>query len=359
MSPSPTSANARGVTPQRPSWWHREKQGLILGLIMLVPSIPLLFTPLAAGMSLTFPGMIVAMQAVLYGGARKGAIVTAVAVVAIGIAPIGLNYPWLGALFVAALGLLVGYAAYRGLDQPAYTGAWLVGMTMILGPALTAPQLADGVTVTPSYILILTALTAVGGAWMFVVMLLLTRKMPARPLDRLPRERAIVYGVTLAILTGPVALVALTWFKFSLVGWVILTVYIMVRPKFKGTDVVHGTERKVLNRGLGTVAGVLIASVIALFVHNPNVLVLIGAVLLGPALDRLISGYPYWQYVVLFTPAMVFLDANGVNIPGTAVERVVCTFIGLGLALASLWFNGTFTFAWILKSEQRRALAAP
>ena len=329
-----------------------------LVLIMTAPAIVLAFTPMAAAMGATIPGLLAASIGVLVGGVRRGLMVTVMAIVAVGLAPLGLLYPILGVLVITGLGVLVGYAAYRGMDQPVYTVNWLVAMTMLAPPALTASQLADGVTITPRYLGALVAVTAVGGLWAFLVMCLVDRRLPPRPVKRLPKEESIVYGATIAVLTGASAAVALTWFKYSLAGWVILTIYIISRPNFKGTDVVHGMRRKALQRAVGTVGGVIIASLIATFIHNPNVLLLIGALLIGPAMSRLVGGHPYWQYVALFTPAMVFLDSNGVHAQEIALERIVCTFIGLALAMLGLWFNRRFVFPWIIRTQQERAAAS-
>ena len=87
---------------------------------------------------------------------------------------------------------------------------------------------------TPSYILMLTGVTAIGAVLGVLVHVGDPQEALHPPLAPLHRESAMVYGATLALLTGTAAAVALTWFPYSLAGWVILTIYVIFRPVYKG-----------------------------------------------------------------------------------------------------------------------------
>lgn len=322
-----------------------------VGVLVGMPAVALMFTPLSPGAGATFPGVMVAALGLILCGARRGFGVTVWGVLAVSLAPIGLAYPAVGVMFIVCLGASTGIAAFKGMDMPIYMVNALVALTMINPPSLTQTQVDDGVTVTPTYLLTLLAITALGGLWTFGCLFVLRHKIPAVPTKSLHRESAIVYGATLALLTGAVAAVALTWFPHSLAGWVILTIYVIFRPSFKGTDVAHGMWNRAEHRTAGTIIGVLIATALAAAIHNPNVLVLVGIGFMVAALTINLGGAPYWQYVMLLTPAMVVMDSGGVNTDWVGLERIVCTLIGLAMALSALEFNRRFTFPWITKAK--------
>ena len=321
-------------------------------LIAAVPIIVLMFTPFGPGAGAASLGIIATALGVVIGGVRRGFLVMVWNIVAVGICPIGLVYPALGVMFVVILGGLTGFAAYRGMDAPVFMVSLLVGLTMLNPPALTAEQVSNGVTVTPTYILSLTGVTAAGAIWMFLFMTAVYKKLPHPPYVPLHRESAMVYGATLALLTGVAAAVCLTWFPYSLTGWVILTIYVIFRPVYKGDTVVHGMHSRVIHRIIGTVGGVLIAAAVAFVVTNPNVLILIGLVFFVAAGSRQLRGAPYWQFVIFLTPGVIFMTSSGVHVDHVALVRLLCTIIGIVMALAALEFNRHFTFPWIAESKR-------
>ena len=341
---------------------HKRPSGLksflfILALvaILAVPAICLMFTPLAPGAGAAMPGAIVATLAVLIGGVRRGLIVTVWAVIALGIAPAGLQFSALGVFFIVCIGASTGFAAYRGMDMPVLVLNSMVALTMLNPPSLTSSEVADGVHANPKYVVTLMAVTALGAFWSFATMCLLRTKLPHLPLVPLHREPAIVYGATLAFLTGIVGAVALTWFQYSLVGWTILTIYMVIRPTFKGTDVTHGMRKKAAHRAVGTVGGVIIAAALAAVIHNPNALVIAGIVFLVVAVYLQLVGVPYWEFVILLTPAMVFMDGSGQRVDRVAVIRILCTFVGIALAMGALEFHRRYTSPWLEQSKFREA----
>ena len=321
-------------------------------LISAVPIIALMFTPFGPGAGAAALGVIAPALGVVIGGVRRGFLVMVWNIVAVGICPIGLVYPALGVMFVVIIGGLTGFAAYRGMDAPVFTVSLLVGLTMLNPPALTAEQVSNGVTVTPIYILSLAGVTAAGAVWVFLFMTVVYQKLPHPPHVPLHRESAMVYGATLALLTGLSAAVSLTWFPYSLTGWVILTIYVVFRPVYKGDTVVHGMQRRVIDRIIGTVGGVLIAAAVAFVITSPNALVLIGLVFFVAAGSRLLNGASYWQFVIFLTPGVIFMTSSGVHVDHVALVRLLCTIIGIVMALAALEFNRRFTFPWIAQSKR-------
>lgn len=328
---------------------------LIIAIFIVVSSLPiigLMFTPLGPGAGAAALGIIATAMGIVVGGVRRGFHVMLWNIIAIGLCPIGLVYPAVGVMIFIVLGALTGLAAYRGMDTPIFTLSVLVGITMLNPPALTAAQVSDGVTVTPSYILMLTGVTAIGAVWVFLFMSAIHKKLPHPPLAPLHRESAMVYGATLALLTGTAAAVALTWFPYSLAGWVILTIYVIFRPVYKGDTVVHGMHRRVINRIIGTIGGVVIAGAVAYFITNANALILLGIVFFVAAGSRQVIGAPYWQFVLFLTPAVIFMTSSGVHVDRVGLVRLACTAIGIVMALGALEFNRRFTFPWIAESKR-------
>lgn len=316
-----------------------------------VPTMALMFTPLESGVGVTASAAVVGGLGAVFGDVRRGVIVTVWGIVALSVAPVGLVHPAVGAIAVACMGASTGVAATRSLDLPIYMLNAMVAMTMLNPPVILGSSVQQGGTVPPGYVATMVGLATIGGAWGFIVMRSLRTKLPHPPEFHLQQEAAVVYGATLAFLTGWVAAVSLTWFAPSLAGWTILTIYLIARPVFPGDDIVHGMRKKARRRVLGTVVGVIVASVLAALIPDADALILVGLGFLVVAFSRLLAGVPYWQYVALLTPAMVFMDGNGIAVERTGVERVVCTIIGLVLALAALEFNRRLTFPWIARAK--------
>lgn len=331
------------------------KSVIIMAAIVLVAAVPivgLMFTPFGPGAGTAALGIIATAIGVVTGGVRRGFLVMVWNIVAVGLCPIGVVYPAMGAMFFVILGVVTGFAAYRGMDAPVFTVGVLVGLTMLNPPALTAAQVSQGVTVTPSYILSLTGVTAVGAVWTFLFMTVVYKKLPHPPIAPLHRESAMVYGATLALLTGLAGAILLTWFPYSLGGWVILTIYVIFRPVYKGDTVVHGMHRRVVHRIVGTIGGVAIAAAVSFVIISPNAVILIGLVFFVLAGSRMLSGAPYWQFVIFLTPGVIFMTSSGVQVDHVALVRLLCTAIGIVMALVALDFNRRFTFPWIAESKR-------
>lgn len=140
--------------------------------------------------------------------------------------------------------------------------------------------------------------------------------------------------------------------------WLILTVYMIFLSAFLSDDALPAMRRKMVYRAVGTVGtvgGIFIAAGLALVVTNQNALVICALVFATLAASRTLASAPYWQLVVLLTPAMVFLDSGGVHVDVTALTRLACTLIGIVLAAGAMEFNRSFTFPWIRESAELEA----
>lgn len=354
---SPSVAAAPAKTP--PSGVRLLLTAAVLMAILALPIVALMFTPLASGAGAAMPGIFVAALSLLNLGVRKGLLLTAVSVVAIGISPVGVVYPAIGVMILVSVGALTGLAAFRGAPTPVIEVAILMGLTMIGPSALTARQVAEGVTVTPTYLVTLVGINILSAAWASLCVVLLWKKLPKIPRQPLRREGSIVYGATMAFLLGAVGAVSLTWFPYTLAGWTILTICVIVRPMYPHEGVVHGLRHRAEHRAAGTLGGVIIAAGIAAVVHNSNALVIIGLAFLVAAVGRLAAGVPYWQFVILLTPSMVFMGNGGTHVDRVALVRLGCSLLGIVLAIGALEFNRRFTFPWIARERALKASTSP
>ena len=353
-----TATDASTETKRRPSDLRLLLLAAVLISLLSVPIVGLMFTPLAPGAGAATPGIMIAGLSILNLGIRRGLILSAVAVVAIGTSPMGVLYPALGVMILLVAGGLAGVAAFRGYASPVIQVAIFVGLTMIDPQALTAAQVSHGVKVSTGYLLTLIGINAISAAWAALCVIALRKKLPTIPRTPLSAEGSIVYGASLGLLLGAVGAVALTWFPYTLSGWVILTICVIARQMYPGESVVRGLRRRAEHRAAGTLGGVIIAAGVATVIHSANALVLLGLAFLVGAVGRLAAGAPYWQFVILLTPAMVFMSQSGTHIERVGLVRLGCSLIGIVLAVGALEFNRKFTFPWIARVRQAEDASA-
>lgn len=356
--PSVTSTAAADASPQpkqRPSDVRLLVLAVVLMALLAVPVVGLLLSPLAPGAGSAMPGIMLAALSMLNLGIRRGLLLTAAAVVAVGLSPIGVLYPAIGVMILLVAGGLTGVAAFRGYATPVIQTALFIGLTMVDPPTLTAAQVSRGVTVTPSYLVTLIGIEALGAAWAALIVIVLRKKLPTIPRVPLQPEASIVYGITLGLLIAAVGAVSLTWFPYTLAGWTILTICVIARPMYPGEGVVSGLRHKAEHRAAGTLGGVIIAAALATVIHSANALVILALVFLVGAMERLAAGAPYWQFVILLTPAMVFMGQGGTHIERVGLLRLGCSLLGIVLSVIALEFNRKFTFPWIGRVRQAEA----
>lgn len=349
-SPASTKANEPTASAS-PPWWKRAVSMTIAGLFMSLPGIILLFTPYAAGVAATMPGIVAGSLGVVFGGVRGGLQTVAYAVVVMGLAPLCHSIPIAGLIFAGALAACAAYASTTGMTIAVKVVSVMAILTIFNPDALTMNEVKRGVTPSIGYVLGLAAIVGVAGSFAVLVNWITTRNWPPRVLSGISRERAIVYGSTLAILTGIPVLVGLIWLPDSLIGWIPLTVYMVVRPMYPGTSHVHGALLRIRDRSAGTLGGAVIISALTWIITDANLLVLIGLIFMQAAMVICTGPHKYWVFVMILTPAMVFFDSSGVHVGDVLIERITFTLIGILLALASLWLNSRFTFDWVTRAE--------
>lgn len=350
------TAATKASDPKRRSVVKRVLFVLALIILLLVPTIPLSLTSLGAiGSGGGILGTVVAVMGVRVCGLAKGSLVALFGAIALSLAPLGLVYPALGTIAMVFLGAICGIAAYRGMEAPFVLLSLLVSITMVMPNPMSLEQIVNGVTVTSGYILLLSTLVAISAVWGVLLGWLVSLKLPSPPPVPVQRELAMAYGATLALTTGTVAAVVLTWLPGTTAGWIMLTIFVVFIPRAPGNQIVHAMRTRAIHRSAGTVGGVLIAGLIAGVVRSPIPLFILGIILLIIAFEVKFAGRPYWQYVVFLTPAVVFLTGYGMDADRFGLMRLVCTAIGVIIALAALEFHRKFTVPWIERSRELEA----
>lgn len=145
------------------------------------------------------------------------------------------------------------------------------------------------------------------------------------------RSALIRHALRLAI-CGGVASAITHAFHVPRGYWMTLTVVIILQPY------VSATFHKGLQRVIGTIAGGVIAAVIAAFVHSPAVM--IGIIFLGAAVTVAFLRINYALYSLFVTPTFVLLAELGATDRHLVMVRIANTVAGALLAYVAarvLW----------------------
>ncbi|MGO1539308.1 MAG: FUSC family protein [Leucobacter sp.] len=299
---------------------------LLLVAVIGAPAIVLATTPLASGIMFVFAGNVPGILASLY---TRGVAVWAVAgtTVLVLLVEIAKPYPWAATVLMIMTGLVVGVCARYGWHTiAAIACAWPV--TFLIGPASTAPE-ALSTTTGLAPILIPALLTLVGGAWAILVGSVLSRRVPrSEPMPQ-PRTAAIAYGAALALLLGVSTFIAATWLTGTMAGWLLLTIFMVVRPELADT------RHRIVNRSAGTILGGLAAALLAYLVPIHGLLLAIGLLAVAATVAFQILKVNYAAYAFVLTLAVVLLNTPGTNVLAIDLQRIAFTVIGT-LAISAL-----------------------
>lgn len=230
--------------------------------------------------------------------------------------------PWLAGAVVGCAAAVYGTTARWGVSGRLVTGMVILAFTV----AQPIPILTDtGVWVNAA----LTGLVGVLAAlWGLLLGRLMGKSTPKPPLDPLPEKQATYFAWTLAVILGTA-----TWFVSFLQwqhggGWFLLTIIVILQPRYADT------LTKTVHRAIGTVAGFVIAMVVALVIPWTGVIMLLAVAFMTIAMVLVMKpGAPYWQFVTFLTPAIVLLEGVGSSIIQTDVTRLGFTLLGVAVGL--------------------------
>lgn len=242
------------------------------------------------------------------------------------VAPLALlasGLPWLAAVILAAVGAATGVCARWGASGLATTAAISIVFLITDPPALT---------VDPGSAALLTLAVAVSSAWGLAAGLLIRRRRASTGLPSPPGEswqRTLPYAgvLTIALGLGGAIVVQTQWGHTG--GWFLMTFLIILQPYLQDS------WRHTIDRATGTVLGAGLALAVLWVADGWDIaLYVIGAASAIAALTlRFTTKRPYWQYVLLLTPAVVILEGIGSSISDTALDRLTATLLAAGIAL--------------------------
>lgn len=230
--------------------------------------------------------------------------------------------PWLAGAVVGCAGAIYGSTARWGVSGRLVTGMVLLAFTV----AQPTPILTD-LGVWPN-----AALTGLVGLlaalWGLLLGQLMGKSTPKPTLEPLPARQVQYFAWVVAIVLGTA-----TWFVSFLQlqhggAWFLLTIVVILQPGFADT------LTKTLHRAIGTVAGFVIAMIVALVVPWTGVVMLLAVAFMTIAMVLVMKpGAPYWQFVTFLTPAIVLLEGVGSSIIETDVTRLTFTLLGVAVGL--------------------------
>jgi len=232
----------------------------------------------------------------------------------------------LAALLVAVMSLLVAFYATKGQAGTMMIAALLIPY-IIHAPA---ENLSSTGTASSEFVYLLSTFVVllVSGVYGAFIAAWLIKLPAAHETPEVPSvSAATLYGILLAISTGALTFIALTWFSDTLWMWLPMTIYILTKPTL------HLDYRMIRDRCLGTTIGTLIAGAIVEVVASQGVLYVLGMLLATAALTLKSEQSPYWMYASALTPAVVFFDSAGASQIDVAGQRLGFTIAGAAIAL--------------------------
>ena len=178
--------------------------------------------------------------------------------------------------------------------------------------------------------LISAGVVLVGSLWAVLIGWALLRDESSGPPVRVPSRIVVFYMGALVLLLGVGAFVASTWFLKTTAGWVLLTILLVTRPTY------DESRQMIRERGLGTVAGGLVAAAVAVVVSDSTVLAAIGTLAMVVAAVLQLQHARYAYFAVFVTAAIVLLDAQRSNVFEIDLERVAYSLLGVALVVVAV-----------------------
>ena len=267
---------------------------------------------LAAGL-----GGFFSLVLVLRAGGRIARRALPVLVLVIAAAAVTVGTWWWVALLML-LGVLAGAGSTRGLLVPWALAGMLAGST---------PPLGEGEDLA-----VRLAVAAVAGLYV----LLVSRRLGLPddvPTLRAPPGSAVAIGVTLGVMVGIAATIALQW-SDPHAYWVPVTVFLLSMPT-PGVRIDHGARQRLLGTAGGLVAAFPV--VVAGVPETPRLVLAVVLVLLVVVLPR-----PRWLNAALVTTLLVLLldaPSGGVTVGTTRLldVAIASALVVAGVAALTWW----------------------
>jgi hypothetical protein len=320
MNPVPESQAPSAAASSRVP--KRAAASIILVALPLAPSLLLEPLGLGAATGMFVLGAVAGLVAAVLVSGRFGIAMAVVLAAANFLALPVADSIVLAGLVMAAVSLLYGLTARRGISAAVVMAPQSVAFTLADPPQVVAhgSLLANAAAVG------LVAL--VGGLWGAGAGSFIGRKVPhIKPRPESLRH-AVMFGVTIAVVTG-VAMAVVVAMQLQHGGaWLILTLLLVLQPD------VQRTWKKSIERVWGTTLGFAIAFAIGLLVHQHAVLLAVGLLFIaGAVYVQLDSKRSYWQFTMVLTPGIVLVEGAGSGVLETDLARLWFTLVGAAIAL--------------------------
>ncbi|GAA3214236.1 FUSC family protein [Oerskovia jenensis] len=304
------------------------KIGLVL--LLVAPMVALMLSPWKHDGTLVYLGMLPAGVGLLVG---RGAALVAGPLTAVCMA-VGVSLsdlPLAGAVFMTVLGACVGFSAVRGWHGIGGFVGPQTAFALIGGPLVALPSGTVAASTSVGALAAMAGWVAFGGLWTALIGGLLTRGMRLPGPKPVPERVATYFGLALAVLAGVATYVAMGWVDSPNAWWLLLTLFVVVQPYFAAT------LSRTLARVGGTLAGAVLAGVVAHFLSgSPTVLSAVALVLTGAAGWAYLK-QPYWVFTLFLTPAVILQTSGGEDVLLAAdLERALFTVAAAAVAVAVL-----------------------
>jgi hypothetical protein len=301
------------------------KHAAMAALLVIIPLLPtVLLSPLGLGATIgSFAlGAMAGLFAAILVSARFALLLSGLMGVVNFLAVPASSSIVLSGILMAAASLLYGLTYRRGIGGAVVMGPLAVVFTLAMPPQPLAHQDVW------ANALVVGAVTVIGALWGAGMGRVLARFAPHHTLQPIPVAHAVMFAVTIAVVTG-VTMGFVIGLQLQHGGaWILLTILMVSQPAL------HQTWRKTCQRVVGTALGFLIVLVLSLLhVQNWSAVVL-GLVFMAAAVYiKLDSTTAYWQFAMFLTPAIVLLEGASTGVVTTDVARLVYTLIGAAVAL--------------------------
>jgi Fusaric acid resistance protein-like len=300
---------------------------LLVVLPLFVPEVVIEFTSLRVDSALVIAGILPAIIGWTY-APRYALMAIPLAAVLNALAVLVFGHPLATTLLMVCIAVAVGLSALWGLHPVAAFAAIQPAIVVISGYHTVSVG-----TTTPGVVgqaLIGAGVVIVGGLWAVLIGWALLRDESSGPPARVPPRIVIFYTGALVLLLAVGAFIASMWFLETTAGWVLLTVLLVTRPTY------DESKQMIRERGLGTVAGGVVAAVVAVIVSDSTALVAIGTLTMVVAAVLQLQHARYAYFAVFVTAAIVLVDAQRSNVFEIDLERVVYSLVGVALVVVAV-----------------------
>lgn len=293
-------------------------------LVALVPGLVFEVGPLGAGsLAAVFAGFTGLLAGFAFGGRFAVLVATIAATLQFVAFPMA-SHPVGAGMVMAVTALLYGLSSRRGATSSIVFAPIAVLVTLTLPP----DAISGRSTMVTAAVVALGAL--VGGLWGSAAGLWARRRVPHAAPNGVTAPIAWVYAIAMAVATGLSMALVLGTGTHQGGEWLVLTLFVVGQPNE------HGTWAKALQRLGGTAIGFAIVFTVTSVVASPTVYT---ALAVGFAIAAVVARFesrPYWQYVIVLTPAVVFAEGAGTDVVHLDVLRLEYTVLGAIVAMAML-----------------------